>query len=56
MSSSAPGGILGRVFGLHWSGSEGSKDTDADEEAMAVSGGELELELSRQAGAPRRLW
>ena len=32
MSSSAPGGSFGRVFGLHGKGSDGSRDVlDADE-------------------------
>ena len=43
MSSSAPGGSFGRVFGLHGKGSDGRRDFDEEEEeAMAVSGvGEL---------------
>ena len=56
MSSSAPGGSFGRLFGLHGKGSEGRREVDKEEEeeeeedeeeAMAVSGvGELfELEL-----------
>ena len=46
MSSSAPGGSFGRVFGLHGNGSDGSKeeevedeeedDDEEDEEAMAA--------------------
>jgi hypothetical protein len=31
MSSSAPGGSFGRVFGLHGKGSEGSKEVDEEE-------------------------
>ena len=47
MSSSAPGGSLGRVFVLHGNGSDGNKDLEevdeevvvmVDDEAMAVSG------------------
>jgi hypothetical protein len=51
MSSSAPGWSFGRVFGLHGSGSEGSKDEEEEEEeeeeddAMASSGGDLSLSL-----------
>ena len=32
MSISAPGGSLGRVFGLHGNGSDGSKEEVVDEE------------------------
>ena len=32
MSSSAPGGSLGRVFGLHGNGSDGSKEKVVDRE------------------------
>jgi hypothetical protein len=47
MSSSAPGWICGRLFGLHCSGSEGSKEVEGlYEEAMAESGGELEFEFA----------
>ena len=60
MSSSAPGGSLGRVFGLHGKGSLGSKegddeDGDEEEEAMMAASfdGELEnletLELDTRA-------
>jgi hypothetical protein len=38
MSNSAPGWSFGRVFGLHGSGSAGSKEEETDEEAMAISG------------------
>jgi hypothetical protein len=41
------------VFGLHGSGSEGSKEEDeVVEKAMAVSGGELELELKLELVSP----
>ena len=43
MSSSAPGGSLGRVFGLHGNGSDGRREEvdeeneeEDDEEAMAA--------------------
>ena len=32
MSSSAPGGSLGRVFGLHGNGSDGSKEIEEEKE------------------------
>ena len=42
MSSSAPGGSFGRVFGLHGKGSEGSSEVDEGkvddaDEGMAAS-------------------
>ena len=53
MSSSAPGGSLGRVFGLHGNGSDGSKEEVVDREDEGDEEEEEEEDEEKEAMAAK---
>ena len=57
MSSSAPGGSLGRVFGLHGNGSDGSKEeVDVEGEDEEEDDEEDDDDDEKEAMAAKLVW